>query len=226
MERHSHTERLERIFVAGDGASWIRAGGEILPNAVYVPDRFYLSRYILSASGEDKRIQKAIRQAIKRSDFWEVGEVLKGVIKAAGNAARVKAMWRCWYYKRSNWDGITVYWMYSEAQGYSGEGHVSHILSARLSSRPGGWSKGGVESIAIMRVLKANGHDLREEYLAGVLKKLPKTKVYQEVLTEGRTKGRKAFSGEEGMANLPALRERESMVTKALRRIKSFCCIV
>ena len=101
---------------------------------------------------------------------------------------------------------------------------MSPILSARLSSRPGGWSKGGVESIAIMRVLKTIGHGLKED-LAGALEKLPKIKVCQEVLTEGRTKGRKAFSGEEGVANLPALRERESMVTKALRRIKSFCVL-
>ena len=35
--------------------------------------------------------------------------------------------------------------------GCSAEGHVSHVLSSRMSSRPLGWSKKGASNIALMR---------------------------------------------------------------------------
>lgn len=39
----------------------------------------------------------------------------------------------------------------------SAEGHVSHVLSHRLSSRPLSWSKKGSETIAKLRVYTRNG---------------------------------------------------------------------
>jgi DNA-binding transcriptional MocR family regulator len=46
----------------------------------------------------------------------------------------------------------------------SAEGHVSHILSARLSSRPMGWSIIGADEMARMRTYKANGGSIKEYY--------------------------------------------------------------
>ena len=40
--------------------------------------------------------------------------------------------------------------------GCSAEGHISHVLSARESSRPMGWSKKGVDWISHLRVLTRN----------------------------------------------------------------------
>lgn len=42
------------------------------------------------------------------------------------------------------------------------EGHVSHILSARMSSRPMGWSKEGAYRIARLRAFYFNGGDFRD----------------------------------------------------------------
>lgn len=44
--------------------------------------------------------------------------------------------------------------------GCSAEGHVSHVLSSRLSSRPLGWSKTGANNIAKMRVFLRNEGNL------------------------------------------------------------------
>lgn len=41
--------------------------------------------------------------------------------------------------------------------GCSAEGHVSHYLSRRLSSRPLGWSLVGAQSVARVRIFKLNG---------------------------------------------------------------------
>lgn len=54
-----------------------------------------------------------------------------------------------------------LYQRHPGAQGCSAEGHVSHILSDRLSSRPLGWSVENMENIAQLRVMKANGQVIR-----------------------------------------------------------------
>lgn len=46
--------------------------------------------------------------------------------------------------------------------GCSAEGHVSHILSARMSSRPLGWSIEGVDKMAQLRAYYWNKGDILE----------------------------------------------------------------
>nr|WP_294575870.1 UPF0236 family protein [uncultured Anaerostipes sp.] len=36
-------------------------------------------------------------------------------------------------------------------KGCNAEGHVSHVLSARMSSRPMGWSRTGADKMACVR---------------------------------------------------------------------------
>ena len=50
--------------------------------------------------------------------------------------------------------------------GCSTEGHISHILSARLSSRPLSWCREGVDQMSRLRAFKANSgnvYDLVKE---------------------------------------------------------------
>ncbi|MBM7624962.1 UPF0236 family transposase-like protein, partial [Sporohalobacter salinus] len=48
--------------------------------------------------------------------------------------------------------------------GCSAEGHVSHVLSARMSSRPLGWSKKGANQISKLRAFKYNGGTKEQIY--------------------------------------------------------------
>ena len=50
-------------------------------------------------------------------------------------------------------DGVT---------GSSTEGHVSHVLSSRMSSRPMGWSRTGAGKMAQLRAYYYNGGDMLE----------------------------------------------------------------
>ena len=51
LEAQYDLDYVERIFLSGDGAPWIQAGKEILPNCNFVIDGFHLSKYIKSATG-------------------------------------------------------------------------------------------------------------------------------------------------------------------------------
>ena len=46
--------------------------------------------------------------------------------------------------------------------GSSTEGHVSHVLSSRMSSRPMGWSEQGARKMAQLRAYYFNGGDMLE----------------------------------------------------------------
>jgi len=95
-----------------------------------------------------------------------VDRLLKEKVVFGETPNQVKMAQDCRRYIRLNWDGIMAHWLYPEADlGVSAEGHVSHILSARLSIRPIGWSEKGVDQMSRMRALKANRVEIRVKYI-------------------------------------------------------------
>ena len=167
IESNYDVENIERIYVAGDGASWIKKGLVVLPKACFVLDRFHLEKYILRALGKEKDKKEELREALRRFDLPRAQQILKKAQENAPSKHKKKAVAECRRYIKSNWEGIEIYRKYpGELKGCSAEGHVSHILSARLSRRPGGWSKKGADQMARLRVIKGNGEEVKEKYLA------------------------------------------------------------
>jgi hypothetical protein len=157
-------DKLERIYLSGDGASWIREGLEFLPNAVFVLDKYHLQKYVNSATIGNEHLRKNIWIGIRNLDYEAIKKVLAEAGECAQTDAQKKAAQDCRRYIRRNWDGIASYSRHaSEICGCSAEGHVSHILSARLTSRPCSWSKVGLDKMAKLRAAKANGIVLRDE---------------------------------------------------------------
>ena len=66
-------------------------------------------------------------------------------------------------YILSNWTAAKIRLKDRETvKGCSAEGHVSHVLSSRMSSRPMGWSRTGVDKMAHLRANYWNGGDMLE----------------------------------------------------------------
>lgn len=51
-------DKIERIYIFGDGAKWIKFGVDYLPNTTYVLDLFHLQKYITAALKNDKKSKK------------------------------------------------------------------------------------------------------------------------------------------------------------------------
>ena len=56
----------------------------------------------------------------------------------------------------NNWEGINNLYR-DEKYQCSAEGHISHILSVKLSSRPMAWSLIGADEMVRMRTYKSKG---------------------------------------------------------------------
>ena len=66
-------------------------------------------------------------------------------------------------YILSNWTAAKLRLRHKEGVlGSSTESHVSHILSARMSSRPMGWSRKGAAKMAELRAYFFNGGNMLE----------------------------------------------------------------
>lgn len=133
-----------KIYLHGDGASWIKAGLEWLPNSVFILDRYHVNKALKGAvSGIDRKsgcqYEYHLRQALNEGDrdyFCSVRDSL-----LARWPEREKTVLEATNYLLSNFDAIHIYTTDAEARnGGATEPHVSHVLSSRLSSRPMGWS--------------------------------------------------------------------------------------
>ena len=66
-------------------------------------------------------------------------------------------------YILSNWTAAKLRLRHQDGvKGSSTEGHVSHVLSSRMSSRPMGWSVTGATKMSQLRAYHLNGGDMLE----------------------------------------------------------------
>ena len=155
------TEYLENVYIAGDGAPWIVAGCRVLEKSKFVLDKYHLEKYIHKATTHLDDNQQAVKEfiygAINKRDFDGVMRLLQKCYASTDQEYKKKEVTECARYIKNNWlvimvriDDGGVVW------GCSAEGHISHVLSARESSRPMGWSKKGVDWISHLRVLTRN----------------------------------------------------------------------
>jgi hypothetical protein len=178
-------EYLESIYIMGDGASWIKAGVDVLgAKSSFVLDKFHLNQSIMRAIGHlgdsVPDVRAAIYDSIRTEDFGEIDNIFKIAESYAESKARKEQIRRTRVYIKNNWEAIILPNNDENARiGCSAEGQVSHILSARLSNRPLGWSKQGVKQMAKLRAYVANGGNI---YNLVKYRKEKKERIIQEII--------------------------------------------
>lgn len=162
IESAYDTDYLEKIYISGDGAGWIKAGCEILEKAHFVLDKFHMEKYInravthlLDSAGD---VKSEIYEALYSKDRKRTREIFEKILAVTENENKYKEVEESQRYLINNWEGITI--RVDDAGGVWGccaEGQISHVLSARMSSRPMGWSELGADRISKLRAYKENG---------------------------------------------------------------------
>jgi len=151
---------IETIYISGDGASWIRMGLQWIPKSRFVLDNHHMNKYIRIATAHlpDEMMYYAIKDAIEWPDKKRTAAAFDKILKQTENETKKGSVREAKKYILNNWDGIEIKEEKAgEIVGCSAEGHVSHVFSERLSSRPKGWSKVGADQMAQLRIYKRNG---------------------------------------------------------------------
>lgn len=168
IEKEYQTESIEKIYLQSDSGGWMKKGLEVL-GAEAVLDGFHLSEYIrrmvrLCVKTEEDRQdeRKSLEEWIAEGKRKELERWVEEKGAELGEQER-KKLQEDWRYLKNNWKGIRRRVNGSDGvTGSSTEGHVSHVLSARMSSRPMGWSREGANRLSRLRIYWVNGGDMTE----------------------------------------------------------------
>ena len=160
-------EVLEKIYIYGDGADWIRVGAGMHAKARFVLDRFHMHKYIISATSHLKDsaqdVRSEIYRAINGKKKWAAEEAFDKILNVTESETKAKAVESAKNYILGNWTGIMESVKAKDKSlQCSAEGHVSHIYSDRMSSRPQGWSRTGTNKMARLHIYCQNKRDILE----------------------------------------------------------------
>ena len=137
------------IHLSGDGATWIRQGVALYPNVRYHLDKFHVQRALTALSAGKKGLFRDLYFAVYNGDEHLFHSV-KAQYDIIGKEANREAL-----YLSDNIDFI------DRDSSCCAESHVSHVLSARMSSRPMGWSISGADRIGKLRAYMFNKGEFR-----------------------------------------------------------------
>jgi hypothetical protein len=150
-------ERVEQIYVHGDGGQWIYGIKDWLPKVKFVMDGFHLEkrmRQIGRLSGAGVHMG-ALRKAIRADSFEGFIACCLSIQEKLDEAAREKFTEHV-NFLQNHWDAVVLR-LQKEVCGSCTEPLVGHVLSARLSRNPLAWSEHGLRQMAMLRVYVKNG---------------------------------------------------------------------
>ena len=159
IEQQYVPEDIEEIFLSGDAGSWIRKGEEWLYPCIPVLDGFHTAKAVKRLFGAHAQRASEFMGHVWQDELEQARELCRKQLLETPEPRRAAKQKQA-NYLLNNFRRI-LNQRHPGAQGCSAEGHVSHILSDRLSSRPLGWSVENMENIAQLRVMKANGQVIR-----------------------------------------------------------------
>lgn len=185
IENTYDTDYLEKVYISGDGASWIKTGTEWIIKSKYVLDEFHMMKAINGIAGritktnkqEKEKQRKQLKIAIKRLNFVKFKEICYEILAEEMERTTRERKEKLMNYILNNVEGIkNLYRNKKELHGCSAEGHVSHIYSDRMSSRPMGWKTENINNMSKLRLLKEDGVNICE-----VVRKQEKVIEFKEI---------------------------------------------
>lgn len=157
IEMNYNSDDLTKVYISGDGATWIKQGAIYLNKALFCADKFHMMKYINAASNQmldEKDMAKSnIYRMLHKREKTEFMKYTEEMLMCAKNPEPIQALQT---FVLGNWSAVMRTFHNKIVDGCSAESHVSHILSDRLSSRPMGWSKRGADRMSKLRCYEKN----------------------------------------------------------------------
>lgn len=167
IEKSYDADSIETIYVNGDGADWIKAGAKVHAKSKFVLDKYHMHKYIIAATSHlmdsAPEVRSEIWRAINGKRKWKAEEIFNRIIEATGSESKKKAVETSKCYILAHWSAIMNGVKNRKDNIHcSAEGHISHVYSDRMSSRPLGWCTTGADKMSRLRVYKMNRGNMLE----------------------------------------------------------------
>ena len=102
-------EKIERIYIHGDGARWIKEGVNWLPTSKLVLDKYHLNKAILSGLKRHPDERRSVYRAIKTEDLDSFKAAMLKASSCAKDEAERKKISELRRYVTNNWDSIIIH---------------------------------------------------------------------------------------------------------------------
>lgn len=155
-------DKVKRIYVHGDGATWIKSLKETLPRSIAIFDHFHLEKALLGVCQGDRRLRTMLRGCLNPWDDEKLEEELQILVDS--DVCTEEKAGELWTYLQNNKEGIINHFTLDHG-GSCAEGLVSHVFSRRFSRDPLSWSYEGLERLSAIRVHLENGNRLDRSML-------------------------------------------------------------
>ena len=155
IDNNYDIDSIKKIYLGADGGAWIKAGGKRISGITYVLDEFHLKKYLVKMTShmldnaDDAR--KVLYDTIKDGNKEEFLSAVDMLEYYAESAKEKKSVQESASYILENWSAAKIRLKNRNVPGCSTEGHVSHVLSKRMSMSPMGWSRKGADKMAKLR---------------------------------------------------------------------------
>lgn len=195
IDKKYDVKNIEKVYIGGDGAKWIKEGLNWIEKSEFVLDKFHLLKYINQATVEYPEYRSKLWYNINIYDPVSVENIFKEIINKTEDKKRKEKVVYSYKYVMNQWKGIEIYETDGKyLNGCSAEGHISHVYADRMSSRPRTWSDDGIDKMSRLRTFKSNGGNVYEE-LIKTKKANTKLKKYDKIIERNIKKDMEVSTG-------------------------------
>lgn len=182
IDKKYDMKNVEKVYICGDGAAWIKEGLNWIEKSKFVLDRFHLLKYINQATVEFPQYKSKLWYNINIYDPISVENIFKEIIEKTTDEKRKEKVIDSYKYVMKQWKGIEIYETDGEyLNGCSAEEHISHVYADRMSSRPRTWCDDGINKMSRLRTFVSNGGKIYEELIKNK-KASTKLKKYDKII--------------------------------------------
>lgn len=162
IEQHYDLSKVKRVYINADGGMWIKTALSYLDKSKYVLDGFHLNQALFRMTaclkGAAGEARSRICSLITAGKPKELQNLVRKIADGMDTETDEKRLLDGLDYILNNFDAARTRLNRNKALvPCSAEGHVSHVLSARMSSRPMAWSLVGADAMARLRAYSLNG---------------------------------------------------------------------
>lgn len=155
-------DHVKRIYLHGDGASWIESLRRSLPRSIPILDHFHLEKALLGVCKGDRRLRNLLRSCLQPWDDVALEKELQMLVDS--DVCTEDKARKLWVYLQNNREGIVNHFTLDHG-GSCAEGLVSHVFSKRFSRDPLAWSIKSLRKLSEIRVHLENGEKLSRSML-------------------------------------------------------------
>lgn len=178
-------DSTEKIYVHGDGASWIEAGLNDIRQTEHVMDGYHLGKYLRSINARfpNRSVRYRIEKALRNDSKEEANKILESLKQVATEPQQFEAIASMETYLNNKWDSL-VRRRTLDIPGSCTEGQVSHVLSERFSRNPMGWSFDVLGKLSRLRVYVKNGGEIEGKHFekSRLKAEIENTSCYEELI--------------------------------------------